>query len=229
MTDAQLPAHLVARLRERDQDPARRTSGAVLVAGAVPLGDLLAAEQARLAAQPEEVQRGVAEYLEGVNSPFAQLMGNLGSLGGLFGGTSSAPAPTAAPDPASQAEVTAVEAELGFALPSELRHFYLEVADGGVGPGDGIYSLAELLAKHREMTGEPVGPQGQAWPTELLAIQGDDWDLVSVDRETGRLVYWDLEELDDDDELSPDDNPTWAASFVPESDSLGAWLTAWLD
>jgi hypothetical protein len=228
MTDASLSADLVARLHERAQDPVRRTSGAALVAGAVPLGDLLAAERARLAAQPEDLQRGVAEYLEGVNSPFSQLMGNLGSLGGLVGAPASAPAPTAAPAPASEAQVAAVEADLGFALPPDLRDFYLEVADGGVGPGDGIYSLAELLAKHRELTGEPVGPQGQDWPTSLLPIQCDDWDLVSIDRDTGRLVYWDLEELDDDDELSPDDNPTWAASFVPEADSLGAWLTAWL-
>src|SRR5215207_1584544 len=109
MTDASLPADLVERLRERAQDPVRRTSGAALVAGAVPLGDLLAAEQARLAVQPEDVQRGVAEYLEGVNSPFSQLMGNLGSLGGLVGGPATAPAPTAAPATASEAQVAAVE------------------------------------------------------------------------------------------------------------------------
>ena len=216
---------LVQRLRERAQDATRRTSGAALTAGAIPLGDLLAAEQARLEAQPEEVQRGVAEYLGGVNSPLAQMMGNLGSLGGLFGG-SAAPA-TPAADPATDAQVAAVEADLGFALPPDLRRFYLEVADGGVGPGDGIYSLAELVVKHREMTEEPVGPQGQPWPAELLAIQGDECDLVSIDRQNGHLVYWDLEELDDDDELPPD-NPTWTASFVSESDSLAAWLSAWL-
>jgi hypothetical protein len=228
MTDASLSADLVARLHERAQDPVRRTSGAALVAGAVPLGDLLAAERARLAAQPEDLQRGVAEYLEGVNSPFAQLMGNLGGLGDLFGGPATAPVPAAAPAPASGAQVTEVEADLGFALPPELRHFYLEVADGGVGPGDGVYSLDALVAKYREMTGEPAGPQGQDWPAWLLPIQGDDWDLVSIDRETGRLLYWDLEELDDDEDLSPD-NPTWAASFIPEAHSLEAWLTAWLD
>jgi hypothetical protein len=77
------------------------------------------------------------------------------------------------------------------------------------------------------MTSEPVGPQGQDWPAGLLPISGEDWDLVSIDRTTGRLVYWDLEELDDDDELPPD-QPTWTASFVREADSLSAWLTAWL-
>ena len=87
---------------------------------------------------------------------------------------------------------------------------------------------AVLVAKHRELTHEPVGPQGQAWPAELLPIQGEDWDLVAIDRETGKLVFWDLEELDDDDELPPD-QPTWAASFVAESDGLEAWLAEWAD
>ena len=157
--------------------------------------------------------------LTGGKQLFAMTGAGVMSLGGAV---ESRPAPP----PASEDAIAAAEAELGFALPAALRRLYLEVADGGVGPGGGIFGLSELVAKHHEMTDEPVGPQGQAWPPALLPIQGDDWDLVCLDRESGRLVYWDLEELDDDDELPPD-NPTWAASFVPEADDLETWLGAW--
>lgn len=248
-----LSDELVQRLRERALDPTRRSGDAALSARSVPVGDALGAQRAELAAQPEDIQAGVHEYLQGMSSPFAGMVQNaltgdakqagglLGALSRLTGGkqlfamTGSGVVsfgrsadPTPAPPPATEAAVADTERRLGFALPDDLRRFYLEVADGGVGPGSGMYSLDELAAKHRELTGEPVGPQGQDWPAALLPVHGEEWDVVSIDRTTGRLVYWDLEELDDDDELPPD-QPTWAASFVPEADSLEAWLSSWLD
>jgi hypothetical protein len=222
-------------------------------AGSVSLGDALAGVGPG-PDRSEEHRAAVDEYLSGMNTPFAGMIANLArgdgrqaggllaALGSLTGGRQvlamsgdlgmvsmghSVPGEPA-PPPAQEHAVAAAEAALGFPLPPALRQFYVEVADGGVGPGDGIYGLAELVAKHREMTDEPVGPQGQPWPAQLIPIQGADWELVAVDRESGRLVFWDLEELDDDDELPPD-QPTWAASFVPEADSLEAWLTGWAD
>jgi hypothetical protein len=248
-----LSDELVQRLRARALDPAGRSGDAALAAQSISVGDALAAQRAELAGQPAGIQEGVNEYLQGMSSPFAGMIHNaltgdgrqagglLGALSRLTGGkqlyamTGSGPVsfgssadPTPAPPPATETAVADAEHRLGFALPGELRRFYLEVADGGVGPGAGVYSLDELLDKHREVTSEPVGPQGQDWPSTLLPISGEDWGLVSLDRTTGRLVYWDLEELDDDDELPPG-QPTWAASFVPEADSLQAWLSSWLD
>ena len=251
-----LSAALVDRLRERAQDPTRRSGSSALATGATTLGTTF---QDALAPPPDrspEFQREVEEYLGGVNSPFAamtstlaagdgtQTQGLLAALGSVLGGqvlavggqtvttgttgTTGSTASAEPSEPASEAEVVAAEGQLGFPLPVELRQYYLEVADGGVGPGDGLYGLAELVSKHHEMTEGPVGPQGQPWPAQLLPIQGQDWDLVSLDRETGQLVYWDLEELDDDDELAAD-QPTWVTSFVHEADSLAAWLGAWAD
>jgi hypothetical protein len=250
MTESLSPA-LVQRLRERAQDPARRSGTAALAAGSIGFDEALLSPGPG-EPQTEELQREVADYLDGINSPFAGMIGNaatgdgsqarglLGALSSLLGGKqrfamagdlgviSLGPRvpPRPAPPPATEQEIAAAEEALGFPLPPGLRQFYAEVANGGVGPEDGLFSLSELVAKRHELTHEPVGPQGQAWPAVLLPVQGEDWDLVSVDRETGRLVYWDLEELDDDDELPPD-QPTWAASFVSESDSLEAWLGEW--
>jgi hypothetical protein len=246
-----LDEELVRRLRELARDPARRSGDAALAASSTSIGDSLREVRDEHASQSEDFQREVAAYLGGVNSPFAgmvqnavtgdgnQARGLLGALSRLTGGRQMFAMTGAgvvsfggkvelvpAPPPASEQAVLTVESQLGFVLPPDLRQLYLEVADGGVGPGGGVFSLSALVAKHRELTVEPIGPQGQPWPAELLPVQGDDWDLVCVDRHTGRIVYWDLEELDDDDELPPD-QPTWAASFVPEADSLDAWLSEW--
>jgi hypothetical protein len=240
---------LVQRLRERAQDPARRSGEAALAAESVSPEEALRPDEAP---QSEDFQQQVSDYLRGVNSPLAGMVENLvtgdgsqarglfGALSRLTGGKQVFAMTGAgvlslggdvearpAPPPAAEDAVAAAEAQLGFALPAALRRVYLEVADGGVGPGGGIFSLSELVAKHHEMTDEPAGPQGQAWPAALLPIQGDDWDLVCLDRTTGALVYWDLEELDDDDELPPD-NPTWAASFVLEAEDLETWLSEWV-
>ena len=242
-----LGQELIDRLRARNLDPALRSDTDALMSGAVDL-DTALHEAALPADTSPEVRREVEEYLGGVSSPLAGLMTNLvtgdqqggrgllGALGSMLGGRgivmgdqvfSAGPRPGAEPrEPATEARVAGAETSLGFRMPADLRQLYLEVADGGVGPGDGVYSLSELVAKHAEMTAEPVGPQGQDWPAHLLPIQGPDWDLVSIDLRTGALVFWDLEELDDDESL-PADQPTWSASFVPEADSLSAWLAAW--
>lgn len=127
--------------------------------------------------------------------------------------------PKKVPLPTSEAQVAAIEAELGFALPGDLRQFYLEVADGGVGPDDGLYSLKQLRSKWRELTKEPVGPRGQKWPARLLPIHGHDWDVTCIDRDSGRIVYWDVEEID---------YGGWKKSFTDEAESLEAWLDKWI-
>ena len=240
----ELSKETIAKLKARAGISEARSDAAVMNAGSVSSDDMFARSRAEIAAQPADVQAGVREYLQGMNTPFAgmivnsvlgdgsQSKGFMGMLGGLLGskqifasigGETVAMGgrrePTIAPPPADEANVQAAEAKLGFSVPAELRQIYIEVADGGVGPGDGIYSLKELLAKWREMTNEPVGPRGQKWPAHLLPINGDDWDLTCIDMKTGRLTYFDVEEVD---------YGGWKKCFKDEAASLEAWLCEWL-
>ena len=124
------------------------------------------------------------------------------------------------PGPPSEAAIAKAEAALGFDLPAELRQLYLQVADGGFGPDRGIYSLKELVAKHHEFTHEPIGERGQKWPKNLLPITGDEWDVHSLDRKTGAIVYWDVEEID---------YGGWKKSFKEVSQDLETWLGKWAE
>lgn len=242
--NASLSNRLVAKLQERAADPARRSGSEGMSANSISLDEMLGRV-------PKSNDPAVKEYLDGVNSPLEGMMSNLvsgngiqakglmGALGAVLGGNTSfatmgdqtismgaQPKSGPAPPPASEADLAATEAQLGFALPPELRQFYTEVANGGVGMGDGIYGLDRLVAKYRELTCRPAGPQGQDWPRNLLPIQGEDYELVSIDRDSGKLIFWDLEDLDDDEDL-PADNPSWAESFRHEADSLEEWLGKW--
>ena len=231
-----LSSGLVERLKEKADRSSERSDASNLEANSPGADEVLSGV-------PRSEDPVVREYLEGMNSPFAGMISNmvtgdgsgakgmLGMLGSLMGGKQMfgmmsggafAMGPkqgAAAQPPCSAADLAASERELGFALPGDLRHFYLEVANGGVGPGDGLYRLEELLAKWREMTGEPVGPSGQKWPSTLLPIHGDRWDLTCIDLETGALTYFDPEEID---------YGGWKKAFKPEAESLEAWLDEWV-
>lgn len=248
---SRLSSETIVKLKARAQDPEKRTDMAAMGASAVNATDIFAAQRASLASRSPEHQQKVREYLEGMNTPLAGMISNaatgdgsqaaglLGMLGKLMGGKplyasmegrtvalTGKPTPTVAMAPVGGATLAWAEGELGFALPADLKTFYMEVANGEVGPGDGIYPVAELVRKWREMTKEPAGPQDQEWPRSLLPILGSD-ELFSIDRETGRIVYWDMDELDIEDETSADD-PSWTKSFKPVAEGLDGWLASWL-
>ena len=237
MVADRLSGALVARLKERAGNADRRTDASDMAAHSVGFDDMLGQV-------PKSDDPAVREYLEGMNTPFAGMISNMvtadgsqakglmGALGSLIGGRQifgmmgdqsfsfgAQPEATTAAPPCSEEAVAAAEAAFGFALPPELRQIYLEVADGGVGPGDGVYGLAELQAKWHEMTDEPVGEDGEHWPANLLPIHGEDWDLTSIDSDSGKLVFFDAEEIE---------YGGWAKAFKPEADSLEAWLDKWL-
>ena len=242
----------IAKLKARAADPERRTDMAALAASSIDAEGVFTAQRARIASKSPEHQQKVREYLEGMNTPLAGMISNsvmgdgsqyssvlrslratmrdkplYASMGGRPVALAGRPEPRVAQRSLGEAVLVWAEGELGFALPPQLRTFFMEVANGEVGPVEGIYPVAQLIAKWREVTEAPAGPQGQAWPEHLLPIAGDR-DVFSINRQDGHIVYWDVNELELDDDV-PRENPAWLASFKPVAESLDAWLAGWLD
>ncbi|HSM41585.1 MAG TPA: SMI1/KNR4 family protein [Afifellaceae bacterium] len=137
------------------------------------------------------------------------------------------PEPEPLPAPARAEDIAAAESDLGFALPDDLKQLYTAVADGGYGPGGGLASLAEAVARYRAMLADPPGEGGQTWPDHLLPINLSEPGADCYDLKTGEIVYWDEESLaDGDDDRSGD--RIWKRSFRAEARSLADWLEAWL-
>jgi hypothetical protein len=55
---------------------------------------------------------------------------------------------------ASLSAVSAIEERCGAALPETYRRFVIEIADGGLGPGCGMFSLQEAVDDAPEFTGD---------------------------------------------------------------------------
>jgi hypothetical protein len=125
-------------------------------------------------------------------------------------------------EPLRDAQVAKVEKGLGFALPTQLRQLYLEVGDGGFGPYAGIRRLANWAADYAKLRTQLPAERGRDWPEGLLPIVYVNGRRVCVERDSGRVLLW----------TKPPkrvSEPKWLASFVPLTDSLQAWLEAWVD
>lgn len=184
---------LLARVRERASDPARRT-------------DALPASRGRT------VSVGA----------FSAIGLDLGAT--IAGSTPFPEADAPLADRAAEAEVAAAEAALGFALPSHLRRLYLEVADGGFGPGPGLHSLATVVSAYRGLVATPPGRRGQPWPPNLLPITTEAPGHHCVDATGGAVIFWDEEELADGAS-----DRVWRRSFKPAAPDLATWFEAWVD
>ena len=203
---------LIARIKARAADPDRRTNASGIHSQAVDLGSLLG-----------EFGGGQAAALQGFMGQFANVMKGFGVVNPMpVGDRASGRDPAPLPAPATAEQVAEAEAALGFEVPGEVRQLYLDIANGGFGPGDGLYSLSDLAGQYQDMTDAPFGPQGQPWPANLLAIARDDPGEICVDRDSGAVIFWDPEEI----EGASDKH--WRASFKAEAGSIAELFDKWL-
>jgi hypothetical protein len=138
-------------------------------------------------------------------------------LSSLLAGRSTAPAA-----PASEADLARAEQRLGFAIPADLAQLYGDVGNGGFGPGGGLRPLAALVDAFDERRAWAEDEGENHWPERLLPmVQLDPGDLC-LDAETGTVVEWDPEGIEEGDA------DEYARSFIVRFGSLEAWLEDWL-
>lgn len=142
--------------------------------------------------------------------------------------------------PVTEEELIQAETQLGFALPSLLRRIYLEVGNGGFGPGYGLLPLNEippnavhgmesLVAEYQGMKAfsqkdideyfveEEEKPA--LWPERVLILC--DW---------GCNIYSCLDCFSSDLPIfRMDSNENFLVEWAIEAFSLQQWLETWVD
>jgi hypothetical protein len=132
----------------------------------------------------------------------------------------------------SAAAVAEAESRLGLRLPALLSRLYLEVANGGFGPGYGLLGLAGGAASsHREtlesqyalMRGPDPEDAHWQWPVGLLpAFELGCGMFLCVDARSPSCAVVVFEP-------NPhEDGTPWSDAFFRSPHSLHVWLESWL-
>jgi len=132
------------------------------------------------------------------------------------------PASLDVPGPAAEADINSAEARLDYRLPAALRRVYLEVADGGFGPGAGLFGLSRIMTVYHEVQDHPVMPAGSSWPPGILPIVDRDPGYDCIEVATGRVLAWDPERL-----TEHSGERDWQRCFSEISPSIDGWLREW--
>ena len=134
--------------------------------------------------------------------------------------------------PASPAAVARAEAALGFALPTTLRAIYLDVANGGFGPGYGVMGVEGGFTDDQKMTvveryraflaPDPSDPEWQ-WQATWLPFCHWGCGIYSiVDAGERNPVFF-------IDPGSKDIGAPMSSIVLPHKDTLDAWLDDWMN
>jgi hypothetical protein len=133
---------------------------------------------------------------------------------------------------ASPSQLAADEERLGFALPPMLKRLYVEIGNGGFGPGYGLIGISggvpddlgrTATEAYRGLRSQERSPPGWSWPEALLPICHWGCGITScVDCSTPdfRMRIFDPNLVDDDN---------WRDGFFAEADSFEDWIRAWAE
>jgi hypothetical protein len=129
-------------------------------------------------------------------------------------------------------EISQAEAKLGFELPALLRDLYLQIGNGGFGPGYGLVglpggahddtgkNLIELYSGFHSL--DPDDPFWR-WPDRLLPVAHlgcGMYACIDCTSPEAAVVWF---------EPNPhSDGEPWDDSFIPLAPSMAHWLERWL-
>jgi hypothetical protein len=123
------------------------------------------------------------------------------------------------------------EQRLGFQLPSLLRKLYLEVGNGGFGPGYGLIGLPggatlygqDMASLYLQDIFEPPPAPYRAWPRRFMMIGNWGCNITSVmdlaDEQFAIFRFW-------GDRYEPEE--VWESVMTPGAPSLHVWFADWV-
>jgi hypothetical protein len=140
--------------------------------------------------------------------------------------------PGALGHPASIGTIEKAEKLLGVGLPPLLRRLYLEVGDGGFGPGYGFLPLLEdehghpdesIVGRYRTARGAQQEASGWAWPVGLLPAC--DWGCAIMSCVDGTEAAGPVVAFDDG---AREDGESMERAFLRTHDSIEQFLLDWI-
>jgi hypothetical protein len=226
MIRAMASDELIARLRERAADPERRVESRPSTFPA----SLRAMAPGKMAKRIADVRADLGRLVAGVRAGHieTELVARAERMGDVLRERALRDLPARA-TPAAVAEA---ESLAGVELPATLRRAYLEIANGGFGPGGGIMPVEGVAARYRALRTESPGPEGCEWPEALLPVVDHDQAYTCVDARTGRVIAFDLEDLLEEwDPDAPDARAArrgWKRCFREIAPTIETWLERWV-
>jgi len=124
------------------------------------------------------------------------------------------------PPPLTEIDIAKAEKQLGFALPDDLKRFYLSGRHRRRAACGEYYSLQGLVGEFRMLTSRPYGPNGEDWPANLLPFEDQLESYAVYDLKTGLITIWTSEEIIGGDES----RAAWKRSFQPTGKTLEQYL-----
>jgi hypothetical protein len=122
--------------------------------------------------------------------------------------------------PVSDADIARAEKLLGFPLPEPLGTLFRGPRGALAARRASLFGPVAAAKEYRMLTKQPYGPNGEAWPANLLPFAGFEPGYACFDRDSGAVVEWDPEELAEGNES----RAAWKRSFVPTGLALTDWL-----
>ena len=158
----------------------------------------------------------IVVLISAIAAPFLWLSGRMASNRTITGKRRQRKPPM----PMTDADIADAEKQLGFALPEDLRDFYLSGKFGRSAPCGEYYSLRGAVKEYRMLTAKPYGPNGEDWPANLLPFEDLLHGYAVYDRDTGLITEWDPDEIAGGDES----HAAWLRSFQATGKTLSEYL-----
>lgn len=137
------------------------------------------------------------------------------------------------PPPATPEQIRAAEKSLDFALPELLKRVYLEIGNGGFGPGSGLIGLpggatdphgSSIVDLFDSFSASNPDDASWRWPEMLVPVchWGEAvYSCADCSDAAGPIVCVDLSEYAPGRDLKQ--------AMTPQSESLATWLSQWAE